>query len=186
MKDPHQAADICTHLGDDYDRYLGAIVPPLFQNTLFTRKHENHGYSYTRINNPTIEILERKLAALEHAPEARVFASGIAAITATLSSLLKAGDHVLALKSAYYPVIGFLDTEMKKFGVAVTYLERFSRREVESSLRRNTKVFYLESPSSNIFRVLPLKEIASMAQECGAVTVLDNTWATPLYQKPLD
>ena len=186
MKDPHQAADICTHLGDDYDRYLGAIVPPLFQNTLFTRKHENHGYSYTRINNPTIEILERKLAALEHAPEARVFASGIAAITATLSSLLKAGDHVLALKSAYYPVIGFLDTEMKKFGVEVTYLERFSRREVESSLRRNTKVFYLESPSSNIFRVLPLKEIASMAQECGAVTVLDNTWATPLYQKPLD
>ena len=65
MKDPYQAADICTHLGDDYDRYLGAIVPPLFQNTLFTRKHENHGYSYTRINNPTIEILEKKLAALD-------------------------------------------------------------------------------------------------------------------------
>ena len=109
MKKPCRPADICAHLGDDYDRYLGAIVPPLFQNTLFTRKHEEHGYSYSRINNPTIEILEKKLAALEHAPAARVFASGMAAITATLSSLLHSGGHVLALRSAYHPVIGFLD-----------------------------------------------------------------------------
>lgn len=179
-------ANICTHLGDDYDRYLGAIVPPMFQNTLFTRKRENHGYSYTRINNPTIEILEKKLAALENAPAARVFSSGIAAITATLSSLLKSGDHVLALRSAYYPVINFLDTEMKKYGVEVTYLECFTPEEIERNLQANTKVFYLESPSSNIFRVLPLRNIASCAQACGAVTVIDNTWATPLYQKPLE
>ena len=81
MKKPCRPADICAHLGDDYDRYLGAIVPPLFQNTLFTRKHEEHGYSYSRINNPTIEILEKKLAALEHAPAARVFASGTVSYT---------------------------------------------------------------------------------------------------------
>ena len=186
MKKPCRPADICAHLGDDYDRYLGAIVPPLFQNTLFTRKHEEHGYSYSRINNPTIEILEKKLAALEHAPAARVFASGMAAITATLSSLLHSGGHVLALRSAYHPVIGFLDTEMKKYGVEVTYLERFTPEEIERSLRPNTRVFYLESPSSNIFRVLPLREIAAQAHACGAVTVIDNTWATPLYQKPLE
>ena len=185
MKKPCRPADICAHLGDDYDRYLGAIVPPLFQNTLFTRKHEEHGYSYSPINNPTIEILEKKLAALEHAPAARVFASGMAAITATLSSLLHSGGHVLALRSAYHPVIGFLDTEMKKYGVEVTYLERFTPEEIERSLRPNTRVFYLESPSSNIFRVLPLREIAAQAHACGAVTVIDNTWATPLYQKPV-
>mgnify|MGYP002566430023 CR=1 FL=1 len=173
MKKPCRPADICAHLGDDYDRYLGAIVPPLFQNTLFTRKHEEHGYSYSRINNPTIEILEKKLAALEHAPAARVFASGMAAITATLSSLLHSGGHVLALRSAYHPVIGFLDTEMKKYGVEVTYLERFTPEEIERSLRPNTRVFYLESPSSNIFRVLPLREIAAQAHACGAVTVID-------------
>ena len=86
MKKPCRPADICAHLGDDYDRYLGAIVTPLFQNTLFTRKHEEHGYSYSRINNPTIEILEKKLAALEHAPAARVFASGMAAAAASASS----------------------------------------------------------------------------------------------------
>lgn len=186
MKEPRRPADICAHLGDDYDRYLGAIVPPLFQNTLFTRKREAHGYSYSRINNPTIEILEKKLAALEHAPAARVFSSGMAAITATLSSLLQAGDHVLVLRSAYYPVIGFLDTEMKKYGVEATYLEHFTPEEIERNLRPNTKLFYLESPSSNIFRVLPLRDIAACAHACKAVTVIDNTWATPLYQKPLE
>ena len=149
-------------------------------------RKEEHGYSYSRINNPTIEILEKKLAALEHAPAARVFASGMAAITATLSSLLHSGGHVLALRSAYHPVIGFLDTEMKKYGVEVTYLERFTPEEIERSLRPNTRVFYLESPSSNIFRVLPLREIAAQAHACGAATVIDNTWATPLYQKPLE
>ena len=186
MQDMQRPADIAAHMGDDYDRYLGAIVPPIFQNTLFTRKREQHGYSYTRINNPTIEILEKKLAALENAPAARVFASGIAAITATLSSLLQAGDHVLCLKSAYYPVISFLDTEMKKYGVEVTYLESFSSEEIEQNVRPNTKVFYLESPSSNIFKVLPLREIAKRAHECKAVAVIDNTWSTPLYQKPLE
>lgn len=186
MNEPFRPADICTHLGDDYDRYLGAIVPPMFQNSLFTRKHESHGYSYSRINNPTIEILEKKLAALEHAPAARVFASGMAAITATLSSLLQAGDHVLALRSAYYPVSVFLNTEMKKYGVEATYLEHFTPEEIEKNLRPNTKVFYLESPSSNIFRVLPLREIAEYAHACGAAAVIDNTWSTPLYQKPLE
>ena len=186
MTEPFRPADICTHLGDDYDRYLGAIVPPMFQNSLFTRKHESHGYSYSRINNPTIEILEKKLAALEHAPAARVFASGMAAITATLSSLLQAGDHVLALRSAYYPVSVFLNTEMKKYGVEATYLEHFTPEEIEKNLRPNTKVFYLESPSSNIFRVLPLREIAEYAHACGAAAVIDNTWSTPLYQKPLE
>lgn len=186
MKEPSCPADICAHLGDDYDRYLGAIVPPLFQNSLFTRKNESHGYSYSRINNPTIEILEKKLAALEHAPAARVFASGMAAITATLSSVLHAGDHVLMLRSAYYPVCAFMNTEMKKYGVEVSYLEHFTLEEIEENLRPNTKVFYLESPSSNIFRVLPLRDIAKRAHECGAVAIIDNTWSTPLYQKPLE
>lgn len=186
MKDLQNPSDICAHMGDDYDRFLGAIVPPLFQNSLFTRKHENYGYSYTRINNPTIELLEKKLAALEHAPAARVFASGMAAITATLSSLLKAGDHVLALSSAYYPVTAFLSREMTKYGVEVTFLKDFSLEEIEENIRPNTKVFYLESPSSNIFKVLPLRQIAARAHENGAIAVIDNTWATPLYQKPLE
>ena len=186
MLQPNTPADICAHLGDEYDRYLGAIVPPVFQNTLFTRKHQQHGYSYSRVNNPTIEILEKKLAALEHAPAARVFASGMGAITATLSSLLQAGDHVIALRSVYYPVAAFLDSEMKKYGVETTFLETFTPEKLGQAIRPNTKVLYLESPSSNIFRVLDLRRIAEFAHANGLVTVIDNTWSTPLYQKPLE
>ena len=77
MNHTEKPSDICAHLGDEYDRYLGAIVPPLFQNSLFTCKRQNHGYAYSRVANPTIEILEEKLAALEHAQAARVFSSGM-------------------------------------------------------------------------------------------------------------
>ncbi|MFV0400466.1 MAG: trans-sulfuration enzyme family protein [Oscillospiraceae bacterium] len=186
MKNPEAPADIVAHLGDDYDRYLGAIVPPLFQNTLFTRKKQQHGYTYTRINNSTLEILEKKLAALEHAPAACTFASGMGAISALLASLLKAGDHVLALSSIYYPTADFLKTELAKYGVTTTFLNHFTPEEIRQSLRPETKLFYLESPSSNIFRILPLREIAACARARGAVTVIDNTWASPLYQKPLE
>lgn len=181
-----RAADICAHLGDDYDRFQGAIVPPLFQNTLFTRKRENFGYQYTRINNPTIEILEQKLAALENAEAARVFSSGMGAITAVINSLVKQGDHVVLLRSAYFPVSNYLRAEMKKFGIETDLAEDFSEEELEELVKENTVLFYLESPSSNIFKILDLKRIASYAKKRGIHTVIDNTWATPLYQNPLE
>jgi len=185
MKETDNPSDICTHLGDDYDRYLGAIVPPLFQNSLFTRKTENHGYSYSRINNPTIELLEAKLAALEHAEAARVFASGMAAIAATVSSQLRAGDHVVALRSAYYPVSRFLIDVMGKYGVTADFVEYGTPDEWERAVKPSTKLFYLETPSSNIFQILDLQAIVGVAKRHGITTVADNTWATPLYQNPL-
>ncbi len=186
MNHTEKPSDICAHLGDEYDRYLGAIVPPLFQNSLFTRKRQNHGYAYSRVTNPTIEILEEKLAALEHAQAARVFSSGMGAITATISSLLQSGDHVISLRSAYYPVTEFLQNEMSKFGVESDFLENFSREELEKAVKPNTKLIYFESPSSNIFKILPIQEIVAFAKERGIATAMDNTWATPLYQNPLD
>ena len=167
MNHTEKPSDICAHLGDEYDRYLGAIVPPLFQNSLFTRKRQNHGYAYSRVTNPTIEILEEKLAALEHAQAARVFSSGMGAITATISSLLQSGDHVISLRSAYYPVTEFLQNEMSKFGVESDFLENFSREELEKAVKPNTKLIYFESPSSNIFKILPIREIVTFAKERG-------------------
>ena len=142
MEKYEQPKDICAHLGDDYDRYLGAIVPPIFQNSLFTRKRESFGYSYSRINNPNLEILEKKLAALEHAQAARVFSSGMGAITATLTSLLKAGDHAVVLRCAYYPVTQFFLDELQKFGVQVDFVEHGTPEEFEAAIRPNTTLFY--------------------------------------------
>ena len=135
MNEPMNPGDICMHLGDDYDRYLGAIVPPLFQNTLFTRKTQNHGYRYSRINNPTVDILEAKLAALEHAEAARVFSSGMGAISATLVSLLKAGDHAVVLRCCYNPVCRFFTDVLSRFGVSVTFIEHGTPEEWERAIR---------------------------------------------------
>jgi cystathionine beta-lyase/cystathionine gamma-synthase len=176
---------ICAHLGDEYDRYLGAIVPPIFQNSLFTRKTVSHGYTYTRVTNPTIEIAEKKIAALEEGEAARCFSSGMAAISAALVHYLEKDCHVICPRAVYVPTKVFLETYMAKFGVEVTFVSGESVEEIEKAIRPNTKVIYLESPLSNVFSLQDLEAISVLAKAHGIATIIDNTWATPLYQNPL-
>lgn len=182
----HLPEDICAHLGDDYDQFMGAIVPPLFQNTLFTRKTQNHGYRYSRITNPTTDILHEKMAALEHAEAALAFSSGMGAISATLVSLLKAGDHAIVLQCAYNPVCRFFTETLSRFGVTVTFIQHGTVEELQEALRPETKLIYFETPSSNIFRIVDIRAITAFARAHGLTTVVDNTCATPLYQNPID
>ncbi|UVI32806.1 trans-sulfuration enzyme family protein [Paenibacillus spongiae] len=177
--------DICTHYGDEYDRHLGAIVPPIFQNTLFTRKTMNHGYTYTRVSNPTTEIAEKKIAALEEGEEARCFSSGMAAITAALMHVLEKDCHIVCPSNVYPPTRGFLETYMSKFGVETTFVTGESLSEIEQALRPETKAIYLETPLSNLFTLQDLRAVADIARAKGIVTIVDNTWATPLYQNPI-
>lgn len=177
--------DICAHLGDDYDRYLGAIVPPIFQNSLFTRKTKSHGYSYSRVSNPTLEVAEQKLAALEEGERALLFSSGMSAITAAIMQHVVKDCHIVTLKSVYTPVRVFLETYMNKFGVETTFVSGEDVRQFEEAIRPNTRIIYLETPLSNVFTLQDLAAIASLAKSKGIVTVVDNTWATPLYQNPL-
>lgn len=177
--------DICLHLGDDYDRHLGAIVPPIFQNTLFTRKTTNHCYTYTRVANPTTEIAERKIAALEGAEAARCFSSGMAAISAALMSVMEKDCHIVCPLNVYPPVKGFLDVYMKRFGVETTFVSGTDVGEIEAALRPNTRAIYLETPLSNVFTLQDLRAIAALAKAHGVTTIADNTWATPLYQNPI-
>lgn len=177
--------DILLHLGDDYERYLGAIVPPIFQNSLFTRKLKDHGYVYTRISNPTTEIVERKIAALEEGQEAKCFSSGMGAISAAIMSFVSAGAHVICIRSAYGPAREFLSSYLKRFGVEVTYVTGDRIEEFEQAIRANTKLIYLESPSSNLFVLQDLEAVAQLAKAYGIGTVIDSTWATPLYCNPL-
>ncbi|WP_202914458.1 trans-sulfuration enzyme family protein [Paenibacillus antri] len=177
--------DICAHLGDDYDRFLGAVVPPIFQNSLFTRKTVNHGYTYTRVTNPTTEIAEKKIAALEEGEEAKCFASGMAAITSALLHALEQGSHVICPKSVYTPTRGFLETYLTRFGVEATFVESESVEAFEREIRPNTKVIFLESPVSNLFSLQDLGELSRLARAHNITTIIDNTWATPMYQNPI-
>lgn len=178
--------DICTHLGDEYDRYLGAIVPPIFQNSLFTcKRSQNAGYHYTRTGNPTIEIAEQKIAALEEGEAAVAFSSGMAAITSALMHHLDKDSHVVALRNIYGPARDFLDTYLTRFGISITYVTGDSMDELAAALRPETRLIYLESPTTFLFTMHDLQAIADLARSHGAATIIDNTWATPLYQNPL-
>lgn len=177
--------DICAHLGDDYERYLGAIVPPIFQNSLFTRKTKSHGYTYSRVSNPTLEVAERKLAALEEADSSLTFSSGMGAITAGMMHFVGMGSHILSLKSVYTPARVFMETYLQKFGVESTFVSGENVEQFEQAIQPNTKLIYLESPVSNVFTMQDLQAIAELARSKGIATMIDNTWATPLYQSPL-
>ncbi len=177
--------DICAHLGDDYDRYLGAIVPPIFQNSLFTRKTTDHGYVYTRVSNPTTEIAEQKIAALEEGQSAKCFSSGMGAISAAIMYWMSKDSHVVCIRSAYGPTREFLSSYLQSFGVDVTFVKSGSTSEIEQAIRPNTKLIFLESPSSHLFEMQDLQAVAALAKSHGIATIIDNTWATPLYQNPL-
>jgi cystathionine beta-lyase len=183
--------DICAHVGDDYADFKGAIVPPIFQSSLFVMKTEDNGigdegYNYTRVANPTIEVAERKVAALENADGALCFGSGMGAITASIFNYVKQGSHVVMISSIYGVTRVFLTDWLSKFGVQVTSVNSDSTEEILSKVRPETTLIFLESPSSAVFKLQDLKAVADFARARGIGTVIDNTYATPLHQNPLD
>ncbi|MBR0463256.1 MAG: PLP-dependent transferase [Clostridia bacterium] len=183
--------DICAHVGDEYARFMGAIVPPVFQNSLFVRPNagngvEDAGYVYTRASNPTIDIAERKIAALEGGEGALCFASGMGAISSAIMHFARAGGHIVLVDSAYGCTLGLIrDYLSKRFAVEFTNVNGSSVEEIENAIRPNTTLIYLESPSSMLFRMQDIEQIARIARERGIGTIMDNSYSTPLYQQPL-
>ncbi|GAA2770254.1 trans-sulfuration enzyme family protein [Nonomuraea dietziae] len=183
---------ICGRLGEDEPWALGAVNPPVFENSLFTFetagdlaeaiKDEDERYVYWRGTNPTVDLAQRKLAALERAERAKCFGSGMGAISATVSSLVSGGDHVLVLGAIYGPTTQFL-RYLEKFGVTHTHVG--DPAGLDSAIRANTRVLYFESPSYMSYRVVDIPAVTAWASGNGLVSVMDNTWSTPLFQKPL-
>ena len=183
--------DICAHVGDDYAKFHGAIVPPIYQNSLFVQPTEVNGVSgsefvYTRVSNPTTEIAERKIAALEGADGALCFSSGMAAITSAILHFTRAGSHIVLVGTAYGPAMRFIrDYLSERFGVTHTLVVGNDLAEIEAAIGDTTTLIYLESPSSGVFMMQDIEAVAAMAKARGIGTVIDNTYATPLHQQPL-
>ncbi|HOK29303.1 MAG TPA: aminotransferase class I/II-fold pyridoxal phosphate-dependent enzyme [bacterium] len=185
------------HYGEDYSKFLGAISPPIFEASNFAfssyEEVEEHQegklkdkFTYTRGGNPTVRILENKIAMLEKGDACRAFSSGMGAITASILSLIKGGDHIVCLRGVYNPAYEFIDSYLSRFNVSSSFVEGKDLSDIESAIRPNTRVIYLESPNSLIFEVFDLREIARMARERGIYTIIDNTWATPYFQNPIE
>ena len=184
--------DILTHLGDEYEKYLDAVIPPIFMNSLHVTPKSAidsdtpREYFYGRVSNPTVKVFERKIAALERADKALAFGSGMAAITTAILACVKSGDHIVCVETAYGPTRAFITEELcGKFNIEVTFVTGDDINQFEAAIKPNTALLYLESPSSMVFILQDLEKIASLAKARGIKTIVDNSWATPLYQKPI-
>ena len=185
-----RAEEICTHYGEDPARFHGAVNTPIFQTSLFVDCEGNEGglegrYAYTRVSNPTTEVVEQKVAALEQGEAAKCFSSGMGAISAAMMHYIKEDSHVVATASIYGPSRRFLSEYMKRFGIKVTFVSGTDPEELEAAVCEQTDLIYLESPSTYLFLVQNLERIAEIAKKHHAATVIDNTYATPIFQKPL-
>ncbi|MEW6251065.1 MAG: PLP-dependent aspartate aminotransferase family protein [Planctomycetota bacterium] len=186
---------ICAHYGEDRSAHHGAAAVPIFQTSTFVCDHaadfDAHDdltsplYFYTRRHNPTTAVLEAKLARLEGGTWARAFASGMGAITATLNLCVAAGAHVIIVSDCYRPARRFLTRILDRFGVQVSFVVGTDPQAFIAAIRDETKLIYLESPTTGRLDVIDLAPIAAEARRRGIVTAVDNSCATPYFQNPL-
>jgi len=158
---------------------------PTFESLLDGFGDEFATNVYTRGRNPTVQVFERKLAALERGEACCAFASGMAAVSAVLLGLLRAGDHVLFVNNVYGPT-RHLASHLERFGLSHDVVLELEPEAVRARLRPNTRLVWMESPGTMLFRVLDVAAVAAVARAHGALSCLDNSWATPLLQKPIE
>jgi len=149
-------------------------------------KNEEPGYQYSRFSNPTVTMFEQRMAALEGAEAARATATGMAAVTTAVMGQLRAGDHVVAAKALFGSCRYVVEEHCNRYGIASTLVDGTDLVQWQKAVRPNTKTFFLESPTNPTLEVLDIKAIAEIAHDAGATLVVDNVFATPMYQRPLE
>ena len=184
----HGFATRAIHAGQDPDPATGATIVPIYQTSTYTQEApgQNKGYEYSRSGNPTRAALEECIASLEGARYGLAFASGLAATTATMSSLLSPGDHVVAGDDLYGGSYRLFDKVLKQGGgLDFTYADTTDPEAVEKALRPETKLLWIETPTNPLLTVSDIAALSEMAHERGAVVAVDNTFASPYFQNPL-
>lgn len=186
---------ILNELGEDREQYFGAVSPPIMQTSNFafkkiadikeSFKDEFETHLYSRGMNPTTDILRKKLAALDGAEDCLVFNSGSSAIFASVFSNVKSGDHIVSVNKPYSWAQRLFDNVLPRFGVTTTYIDGTAIENFERAILPNTKVIYLESPNSWDYQMQDLAAVAELAKAEGILTIVDNSFATPLHMQPI-
>lgn len=183
------------HAGEIDDQF-GSATPPIYQTSTFSFKSaeegakcfagESNGYIYTRINNPTIDALERQIAALENGCGGVAVSSGMAAVNVVYQTLLASGDHMVSTDAVYGPSRAIMENHYPKYGVESTYINTTNLDNIEKAFRPNTKVLFIESPANPTMDITDIEKCAEIAHRHGAILVVDNTFSSPYLLKPLD
>ncbi|AKU99961.1 Cystathionine gamma-lyase [Labilithrix luteola] len=178
---------LCIHAGQEPDPVSGAVMTPIVLASTFVQDGPgaHKGYDYSRAGNPTRTALEGCLAALEGGKHGVAFGSGCAATTAVLLSL-KAGDHVLVCDDVYGGTFRIFDKVLKQWGLEATFLDMSDPAKVREAVRPNTRLVWLETPSNPMLKIFDIAAIADVAKQAGVPLAVDNTFATPMLQRPLD
>lgn len=174
----------------------GPVVPPIYQTSLFTFENwegiDNafddpvNNSIYTRGNNPSVSLVEEKLALVCGGERAKLFSSGMGAISSAILHYVKYGDHIISIKNVYGPANNFMNVYLKeKCNIETTFVDGKNIEDFEKALKDNTSLIYLESPSSAVFSLQDLKKISALANKHNVKTIIDNTWASPIFQKPI-
>lgn len=184
------------HAGNDTSKHYGAASVPIYNASLYAfedaetgrrvHNYEQEGYFYGRLGNPTQEALEQAMAELEHGEAALAFSSGMASISAGVFSVINSGDHIVAPEGIYANSGKFFDHLRENLGIAVTYVDATSAENYRAAIRPETRLFHLESPSNPILKITDIAAVAAIARERNIRTLIDNTFATPFNQTPLE
>ena len=186
---------IINELGEERENYFNAIAPPIVQTSNFAFKtvadlrkafeEEYSVYLYSRGMNPTVEILRKKLAALDGAEDCLVLNSGAAAIYIAVMANVKTGDHVISVQKPYAAAQKLFDEIFPKFGISISYVDGTDIANFENAIQPNTTLIYLESPNSYSFLLQDLEAVGKLAKAKNITTIIDNSYCTPLYQQPI-
>lgn len=185
----------CVHSGiQNYE--FGPVIPPIYQTSTFVFKDADHGarlfkgeeegFIYTRMRNPTIEAMENAIASLEKGAKAIGCASGMAAVSLVFLTLLKQGDHIICGSSVYGPTSTILKKYFTKFGIMVSFVDTSNLKEVENAIQENTKLIFFETPGNPTLLVSDIVKISEIGHNVGAKVAVDNTFLSPILQKPLE
>ncbi len=184
------------HGGFRTDEIKTPLNPPIYQTSTFRLKDfdeldqifslKKRGYIYTRGGNPTVNLLERRLAEVENGVDGVCFSSGMGAISSVLMSNLKAGDHIIAHDTLYGSAHSFIEHLLTRYGIDVTFCDLRDYKQLEDNFRENTKVVYFESPSNPMLELIDISRVSRIAHKYDVKVVVDNTFMSPYFQNPLD
>lgn len=190
----HDLSEILNHLGEERERYFWSVAPPVMQSSNFsfpdvatmrTQLLDEFNYQlYTRGNNPTTDILRKKIAALEETEDALILSSGSAAVASAIMANVQTGDHIVSAQDPYTWTKKLLNDILPRFGVKTTYVDGTDHKNFEKVLTPDTKVIFLETPNSFTFELQDLDKIATLARTHNIITIADNSYCSPLFQKP--
>ena len=192
----HSIFTTSVHAGDDHDDHFGALSVPIYPASVYAfadadsgeaiHNERVPGYYYGRLGNPTQSALETAMCGLENGEAALALASGMAAVSAAVFTVVKSGDHIVAPESGYSTTASFLRHVGERFGVETTFVDATDADAYRRAVKPNTKLFWIETPSNPILNITDIRAVASIAKENGIVTIADNTFATPYGQRPLE